>query len=105
MKRAAGTCNQPGCIGIPVYRGRCPEHAQWNTLTTRQRGRALMARRRRLIRAAFGRCVRCGTAGPLELHHRDGNPGNDEPSNLQPLCPDCHRAAGRQLELGIDSDP
>ncbi len=27
---------------------------------------------------------------PLELHHRDGSPGNNYLANLQLLCPNCH---------------
>lgn len=29
----------------------------------------------------------------IEVHHRDGNRSNNEISNLQPLCPTCHRVA------------
>jgi hypothetical protein len=93
MKRAAGTCNRPGCTGIPVYRGRCPQHVQWSALTPRQRGRALMQRRARLMRARGQRCQRCGGPPPLELHHRDGDPANDADANLELVCPACHLKA------------
>jgi 5-methylcytosine-specific restriction endonuclease McrA len=41
-------------------------------------------------------CQRCGLSkwqglsAPLELHHRDGNRNNNNLSNLQILCPNCH---------------
>jgi 5-methylcytosine-specific restriction endonuclease McrA len=96
VKRAPGTCAEPGCADAPVYRGRCSTHVQWNT-SPRQRGRALMARRNRIARTRGRRCHRCGappTPGhPLELHHIDGNPTNDHLANLELLCDDCHLAA------------
>jgi hypothetical protein len=93
MKRAAGTCNEPGCAGVPIYRGRCQQHAQWNPLAPRQRGRALMQRRARLIRRRGPRCERCGAPPPLELHHLDANAANDDPENLRLLCLACHLEA------------
>ena len=43
-------------------------------------------------------CERCGWAGKLpghefsqcELHHKDGNNSNNELSNLEIICPNCH---------------
>lgn len=40
------------------------------------------------------RCEKCGFAGSasqLDVHHRDGDHSNDEPSNLATLCANCHR--------------
>jgi hypothetical protein len=82
----------PGCAGVPVYRGRCAAHLQWNA-PTRERGRALVDRRARLMRARGARCQQCGARPPLELHHRDGNPANDSDTNLRLLCYACHRKA------------
>jgi HNH endonuclease len=93
MKRAAGTCNQPGCANVPVYRGRCILHVEWSGLTPRQRGRALVERRHRIMRARGRVCEQCGEPPPLELHHRDGDTSNDRPANLQLLCLSCHREA------------
>lgn len=44
------------------------------------------------------KCERCSWAEvnshtgriPLEVHHKDGNPYNNEESNLEVLCPNCH---------------
>lgn len=35
------------------------------------------------------RCAMCGGEAP-QLHHIDEKPNNNEPSNLLPLCPNCH---------------
>lgn len=43
-------------------------------------------------------CEKCGyrTKDPtlkrdLDVHHRDGDHSNNDPSNLETLCPSCHR--------------
>ena len=46
----------------------------------------------------FGRCAWCGIPGPVAIHHRDGNGKgfgvpNNAPSNLVPLCRECHSEA------------
>lgn len=54
--------------------------------------------KRRLLREGIfePRCNKCrgtewlGEPLPLELEHRDGNPGNNQLSNLELLCPNCH---------------
>ena len=93
MNRALGTCSEPGCPDAPVYRGRCYLHTRWNPPTPRQRGRALMARRRRIMRNRGPYCQQCGGHGPLELHHKDGDVSNDRLDNLELLCGACHLAA------------
>jgi hypothetical protein len=51
-------------------------------------------RRNQRVWAAYGyRCGWCRAAGPLQVHHLDGNPANDADANLVPLCADCHREA------------
>ncbi len=35
-------------------------------------------------------CAHCGSGSRLQVHHRDGNPLNNEPSNLVTLCASCH---------------
>ena len=37
------------------------------------------------------RCELCGWEGVTDMHHKDGNHSNSDESNLQQLCPNCHR--------------
>jgi hypothetical protein len=39
------------------------------------------------------RCEVCGTTRSLHVHHRDHDPMNNAPSNLQTLCASCHKRA------------
>lgn len=46
------------------------------------------------------KCDRCGYdefSEVVEIHHKDGNHGNSNKENLQPLCPTCHRAKHKGL--------
>ena len=49
-----------------------------------------------LIKKDSHRCDKClnsvwlDSAIPLQLHHVDGNAGNNKIENLQKLCPNCH---------------
>lgn len=36
-------------------------------------------------------CEACGSTERLHAHHADGEPGNNEPQNIQTLCAFCHR--------------
>lgn len=95
---------------MPVYRGRCPVHVRWAGLSPRQRGRALVERRERIMRTRGRACHQCAGPPPLELHHRNGDPSDDRVENLALLCRDCHaveterlRVAGpEQLTLRMD---
>ena len=46
------------------------------------------------------KCEKCGNTYwlgvklPLELHHKDGDHFNNELSNLEILCPNCHSVSG-----------
>lgn len=44
------------------------------------------------------RCERCGTGPPFEVHHKDGDRGNNDPENLEALCPPCHLAEHDRLK-------
>ncbi len=54
--------------------------------------------RRWLLNRANHQCEKCGWCEihpvtgkpPLEVNHRDGNPLNHTPENLEVLCPNCH---------------
>lgn len=51
-----------------------------------------------LLKEADYRCEKCGwneinpvtQKCPLEIHHKDGNYKNNDKSNLEVLCPNCH---------------
>ena len=36
-------------------------------------------------------CLCCGADSPLDVHHVDGNPTNEDLENLVVLCKSCHR--------------
>ena len=45
------------------------------------------------------RCLRCG-ATPVEAHHKDRNPLNNAPRNIEAICRTCHKAEhSRPLRL------
>ena len=48
---------------------------------------------------ASARCVDCNSGKPLEIHHADGNPFNNELGNLVALCHGCHRARHRRESI------
>ena len=37
-------------------------------------------------------CSRCGAVGDVHIHHKDRDPTDTNPSNLEVLCPLCHKA-------------
>ena len=52
-------------------------------------------------------CEKCGLTEwngkpiPLELHHKDGDHYNNEMSNLEILCPNCHAQEPNNSGAGI----
>jgi len=40
-------------------------------------------------------CVRCGDGPYVEIHHIDGDPFNNHPMNLAPVCYACHKKLHR----------
>jgi hypothetical protein len=49
--------------------------------------------RKEIIRLRGEKCSKCGynkISQILELHHKDRNPRNGDPGNLELLCPNCH---------------
>lgn len=49
------------------------------------------------------RCERCGFEAEdkrqLDVHHKDWNRANNDPSNLETLCPPCHRIVEKPMVL------
>lgn len=57
-------------------------------------GESSTARRREAHKSAKQACERCGKAPRrLHVHHKDENPNNNLPGNLETLCPSCHKLA------------
>ena len=46
-----------------------------------------------------GPCNRCGTHAALDVHHRDHNFQNNNPSNLERICRSCHSMEHRKKSL------
>jgi cytochrome c553 len=42
------------------------------------------------LRLYGDRCIHCGTAEEVKIHHMDGDHDNDRRDNLVPLCQECH---------------
>ena len=61
-----------------------------NPKTSRARARASVA---------DAPCSICGKVGYTEVHHRDENPLNNSPENLQRLCKSCHAKQHRTRSL------
>lgn len=45
----------------------------------------------------LGRCERCLRNRATDRHHKDGNPGNNDPSNVEKLCRKCHMTVDGRL--------
>lgn len=83
----------PFAPGLPP---RPPRHAAAPRESTEARGYGSSHRkvRARLI-ALYPLCQRCGLDWSVHLHHRDRNPHNRAPTNLEMLCERCHQAEHR----------
>lgn len=44
-----------------------------------------------------GMCEKCQVKRACDRHHKDGNPGNNEPSNVALLCRRCHMEVDGRL--------
>ena len=42
-------------------------------------------------------CQRCGGTTTLQRHHKDKNPTNNSPENVEVLCNPCHAAEHKRL--------
>ena len=57
------------------------------------------ATRQRVLRRDRHRCCRCGATAHLEVHHLNGERGDNRLVNLITLCADCHRTMDRALGI------
>jgi hypothetical protein len=84
--KAAKTCGRRSCTSELMSR----EHSHGDAASPQAaRGRAGRVTKER------GRCERCGLPpGPRahDRHHRDRDPYNNDPANIEVLCRDCHAA-------------
>ena len=84
--RAPSVCGQPGCVGVPVYGGRCREHARWPVGNLRRASGWEMSRLKAMLIAERGaRCQVCGSTELIELHHLNGVQDN-RPEALSLRC-------------------
>lgn len=92
-------CLEPGCRFYATYRGRCELCNRNHDKSIRRAGRAhyrtkawKLTRRQVLFDEPI--CRSCAAEGKdtlaEEVDHIDGNPFNNERSNLQPLCSSHH---------------
>lgn len=90
------------------YREENPEKARESALRSQARPEARAAKRAYMIeylrpyrKYVKDACERCGweaeESRQLDVHHRDGNRKNNDPSNLETLCPPCHRVVDHSL--------
>lgn len=56
----------------------------------------LSAREAKRIRDLVGHCQNCGSTGPLDIHHKDGDKRRQDGANLAVLCRPCHMAVHSQ---------
>jgi hypothetical protein len=76
------------------------DHYAWKgdgALPTTKRQRAV-----RLYR--LGLCERCGRRG-VDRHHKDGNTGNNDRSNIEILCRKCHMIVDGRLAAWLANNP
>lgn len=97
--------NGRGCTEYAVDGGsRCAEHARehqqkgWAEGRTGKRGMrpGWRAVREKVLREQRGKCKRC-PAPATAVHHIDGVAANEDRSNLEGLCSDCHKIADREV--------
>ena len=73
LERARGVCLEVGCIGFPVFGGRCKAHARWPKHNPDRPSGWEMTRLKAMLIAERGtRCEVCGSTETIELHHING---------------------------------
>ncbi len=84
-------------IDIPKRRTYCNDHIQYDKIITNLSVAKTDRTRRKILIEKYGAsCWKCmldkwmDLPIPIELDHIDGNPGNNDESNLRLLCLNCH---------------
>jgi hypothetical protein len=88
LARAPSVCGQPGCVGVPVFNGRCRKHARWPDGNAARANGWAMSRLKALLIAERGeRCEvpGCEAVAPIEVHHLNGVEDN-RPEALELRC-------------------
>jgi hypothetical protein len=85
LTRAPRVCGEPGCVGVPVFNGRCRVHARWPSGNEARNGWAMSRLKRLLIDERGERCEVCGSTDLIELHHLNGVEDN-RPEALELRC-------------------
>lgn len=84
----AYTCIDCGA-DIPYGKTRCPLHEAEDRRERRHSGYDDPAYRAARARKRGRPCERCGKHLTTSVHHRDGDPANNTPGNLQGVCDHC----------------
>lgn len=83
----------PTAPGLPPQP---PKHTPRPRLSTTERGYGTAHRRvRAAMIAAHPVCQRCGLDWSVHLHHKNRDPFDRSPANLEMLCVACHEAEHR----------
>ncbi len=80
-----------GPLGNRVSHG--PDHHSWKGMNVPKK---CGGRRARRLFEIVGPCELCRKRA-TDRHHRDGNPLNNDPNNLQALCRKCHMVSDGRL--------
>ncbi len=80
-KTCSRTCSNKNRSGIKYKIGRPRDNAQ-----------TIRAIKLRIIRERGGKCERCSYSKQeiIHVHHKDRNKKNNELTNLELICPNCH---------------
>ena len=100
--RPSSACSYPRCPNLAVKGGRCEQHKKQEQQqidqqrgTSSERGYNYRWRKTRTVKLNQDPlCQECLYEGLVrtaeEVHHKDGNPHNNDMDNLLSLCKSCH---------------
>jgi len=88
--KESGKNNTLECKANFMRRKFCSRSCSVSKQHTREALTVAASRKRASREFMLERCDSCGSAVSLSVHHIDGNPMNNTPSNMQTLCLSCH---------------